>query len=532
MYEAYHAMQWVEAYGAEKGHTPRDVQQLCSFVKNRGGQLTYRDACTALRGLQHDIPVPDRETSRETCALVSPVLPLRTCRPRSTQCSDTTQKTEQQASSPQGAVIQENSVSSARVRPRPATVWSGRPVQNNPVAVTITPRASMPRQTVNLKRYVSTPSCLAFSEQAYEECINLLTAGRYPFTDATLERLTSAATTVISQSQVIPPEVSGACRNDAADRGAGPNPAAEFGRDILGNLAPGATRPAIHTEKCSLCNKEPGKAQELMVPDTLCIGRHCSGAFCEPCLRRYFSSALQACRHMVPYPRCPKCRGYVRTKSWARFVHPKALALVEENARKLVSYQCVKCAKAKSLLVEHVSGEKISPKILGEALQGIPERDQQALQHWWLRFSCGEVQAIEGITILEDTLMLGEPGDVDFLERLAQFRVRSNLLLRLIEDPSRRAVLQLAMIRRWPEITSTCCGVKMCFKCKTITHHDGRTCETAQRQRSFCQYAQFCPSCGVAAVMAQGSTQVVCICGEEWTWFNEEPSLSDSDKEA
>jgi len=104
-----------------------------------------------------------------------------------------------------------------------------------------------------------------------------------------------------------------------------------------------------------------------------------------------------------------------------------------------------------------------------------------------------------------------------------ELQEKLNALIKLVVDPARRTVLQLAILRRWPKTRTECCKVAHCFKCKIGNHHDGMTCEEVQRQQmQDDDGVQFCPGCGVATVKTDGCNHMICLCGEDWTWEGEE----------
>jgi hypothetical protein len=102
-------------------------------------------------------------------------------------------------------------------------------------------------------------------------------------------------------------------------------------------------------------------------------------------------------------------------------------------------------------------------------------------------------------------------------------------MLSLIADIGRRAVLQLAALRRWPKTETVCCKSKHCFKCKVSGHHDGVSCEEVQRHQieginedGESGSIQFCPACGVATLKTEGCNEMICLCGQDWTWDGKE----------
>mmetsp|Transcript_302 Transcript_302/g.248 ORF Transcript_302/g.248 Transcript_302/m.248 type:complete len:131 (-) Transcript_302:74-466(-) len=94
--------------------------------------------------------------------------------------------------------------------------------------------------------------------------------------------------------------------------------------------------------------------------------------------------------------------------------------------------------------------------------------------------------------------------------------------LQLVEDSGLRATLQLAILKRYPKIRTTCCDADHCFRCKIHTHHEGSSCEEILKEQLPEGDIQFCPSCGVATVRTEGCNHIICLCGENWTWEGDE----------
>lgn len=96
-------------------------------------------------------------------------------------------------------------------------------------------------------------------------------------------------------------------------------------------------------------------------------------------------------------------------------------------------------------------------------------------------------------------------------------------ILSLFVDIERRCALQLEIFRKYPKISTPCCGQRHCFLCKVTGHHPGRTCDEVQRS-SFGQECQYCPACGVPTLRTEGCDHIICPCGRNWHWDNDRPS--------
>lgn len=302
-----------------------------------------------------------------------------------------------------------------------------------------------------------------------------------------------------------------------------------MGRELDGAMSPRAVpccELGLSPTKCAICSEASANpAAELLTPDPLCAKRSCSVAFCRACLVEYYTHAVVASRYAVPFIRCPGCRGYVRTASWRSFITDELQESVVENAKHLLTLRCIECDEPGTLLVDGASSDE-RESLEVQVIAGISEKNRKALSEWWMRFSCGDEEALAGLTLLASDLPDAEE---EALGGVASpiLKERVNALLRLIEDSSRRAVLQLAFLRCWPKTVSKCCNIPHCFKCKVGTHHDGITCEEVQRRQMQDDAVQFCPGCNVATVKTEGCNSMMCVCGEEWTWEGEERWVDD-----
>ena len=88
----------------------------------------------------------------------------------------------------------------------------------------------------------------------------------------------------------------------------------------------------------------------------------------------------------------------------------------------------------------------------------------------------------------------------------------------LLIDLERRASLQLECLRRFPFLQTACCKAPLCFKCKTMYHHPGETCEERMKEEIGDGRVQCCPSCGVPTVKVEACDHIICVCGQSWDW--------------
>jgi len=266
-------------------------------------------------------------------------------------------------------------------------------------------------------------------------------------------------------------------------------------------------------------------AVELLVPDRLCAKRSCTMAFCRPCLVQYYTMAAEASKYAVPFIRCPGCRGYVRAGSWRGFIAQELRQAMDANAEHLLTLRCIECDEPGTLLMSATSAD-MRERLEADVTEGLSDENRAALLEWWTQFSFGDDEAMTGLKLLAEQLLEGDDTQPEGSPSPVLLQ-RVQALLRLVEDSSRRAVLQLAFLRKWPKTKTECCDSPHCFKCKVGTHHNGVTCEEVQRRQMLDDAIQFCPGCNVATLKTEGCNSMICICGEEWTWDGDERWVDD-----
>ena len=92
-------------------------------------------------------------------------------------------------------------------------------------------------------------------------------------------------------------------------------------------------------------------------------------------------------------------------------------------------------------------------------------------------------------------------------------------ILAMVINPERRANLHLRHLKYHPRIWTTCCISVQCFRCRTSTYHEGRSCEEVSITLGgdiIC-----CGRCGVHLVKGDGCDGITCVCGESFSFKNE-----------
>ena len=97
-------------------------------------------------------------------------------------------------------------------------------------------------------------------------------------------------------------------------------------------------------------------------------------------------------------------------------------------------------------------------------------------------------------------------------------------VLTLIENPERRASIQLRHYKSRPRVKTSCCGFSHCWSCKTRVHEG--TCK--QFSSKLDNYIVPCPQCGVSLTKGDGCNTVDCFCGFSFNWASQKKRVKDS----
>lgn len=389
-----------------------------------------------------------------------------------------------------------SSIDAASEPVAPAPLQLGPRCLSEPYASTVPPPVIALRRTVS-----ETPGVLRLHANDRQ-----LKQGLHPFTSVTLERLVSQASSGGEDGEAItiPSKYEGGLIN--------------FGLDIVDS------EPDRAEVVCGICCEE--RANCVKAAGSLCIEAACDGWFCSTCLKEYYELTVDGARYAVPFMRCPGCRSFVRTALWQRHASEAVIAKWSANAADLLTLRCQECDDVGSMLPVEILAVSDRPEIAKNAFASLVDTDEARLLSAWHSFSCGQANA----EVLLDTLVEAFRCEADNHGVLpGELETCFLPILSLIDDMGRRAVLQLAALRRWPKTRTRCCDEKHCFKCKVGTHHEGISCEEVQRrqiadinQDSESGSIQFCPGCTVATLKTEGCNHMICLCGEEWQWDGQE----------
>lgn len=273
------------------------------------------------------------------------------------------------------------------------------------------------------------------------------------------------------------------------------------------------------TERCAICLEV---TQCLQSAAGLCRERQCRGWFCAPCLEKHVTTVIEDTRFSVPHIRCPSCFGFVPPSCWQRFSKDELRSQWNNNAADLLSIRCGDCDEPGTLLQPREEADESARQKLARSLLGEGSADVAcALVEKWYLFEKGAMSAPDLVAALLDLWGAGRD-EVSETEGTPSFAAEFATAMRLVEDAGLRAVLQLAMLKRFPKTQTSCCDTEHCFRCKVHTHHEGTTCEEILAEQMPETGVQFCPSCNVATVRTEGCNHIICLCGENWTWEGDE----------
>eukprot|EP00438_Fugacium_kawagutii_P031630 Skav216554 [mRNA] locus=scaffold1776:371671:373026:- [translate_table: standard] len=272
------------------------------------------------------------------------------------------------------------------------------------------------------------------------------------------------------------------------------------------------------TSRCAICLElAPGTLQSA---GELCKERSCDKWFCRPCIQTHVTTIIADTRFSVPTIRCPGCFGFIPPSIWQSFVESDLLSTWKDNAADVLSIRCGDCDEPGTLLQtesrhkDDITGRKVLADTAFPELQ-----DCSSLVEKWFLFEKGSMGANDLVVTLLELWGFPEEDEEKTPEELTK---KLDASLQLVEDSGLRATLQLAILKRYPKIRTTCCDADHCFRCKIHTHHEGSSCEEILKEQLPEGDIQFCPSCGVATVRTEGCNHIICLCGENWTWEGDE----------
>jgi len=257
---------------------------------------------------------------------------------------------------------------------------------------------------------------------------------------------------------------------------------------------------------------------------SLCPRAHkgCTNRFCISCLKEYFTRRVDESSFTAPKMVCPgvSCTQRIPTKRWKVVVSSATMTDYFQRARQAISIRCQICDEMVSLLPAH--DPEASSKLLGlthrnfYSAQRRKKRQLNEILLAWPLFRANRIPARE---FAEKVGALLEADSEEEIDSSSQKRSLNPQQLRLflssIEDVERRMTLALALLRRFPFITTECCDMKHCFRCQQGHWHVEESCEEADCNDLS---IQSCPECCVMISKIDGCNSVLCLCGANFQW--------------
>lgn len=389
--------------------------------------------------------------------------------------------------------------------------------------------------------------------------------GSQPFTPLTIVRLTSGSEVapVVPEALLTPSVAPAGVNIKAWRRSELCQIIAEYGSiKKRGNWTPKMRSQSEVLFHCSACyDTLPIEGMRYS-----CSRMGCTGCLCTDCLIRLVYVTITSCLYAVPAVRCPgTCMHRIPTSVWrealrndpappdmhdtisrlsalnADSTYDEAMTaeelLMERyscNAEALLMMRCSCCDMSAHLFYAEKNGDHILTtteermSFLDDFMASIYYDDiDGALSFLQLLIGYynGEVAADVlmpkivhayslASSLTADELLPEKPLDENMREMLKTF-------LCSIVDIERRLCAQLTLFRMYPKIYTPCCDYEHCFMCKIEGHHDGETCEEVQQKETGIE-VEYCPGCGVPTLRTEGCDEILCVCGQSWTWEGED----------
>jgi hypothetical protein len=244
---------------------------------------------------------------------------------------------------------------------------------------------------------------------------------------------------------------------------------------------------------------------------------------CVECMNEYLNRRLlSGYKGYCPIMYCPLCSASTtkESKCIMKYSFLKTSSVFDsiqyfEFAKSLLSIQCASCHLRKTLIMEYTDEQINSAKQIllncSETLTSASHLD--TLLNKIKDFEHGLI----GISKFYELLLLSFFPDIEISDN--ESRKIMDAVLSLIDNPERRANLQLRYIRSFPKVVTPCCKREQCFRCKTKEFHSGKTCEENVSQLD--NSILLCMQCNVHLVKGDGCDNMWCICGRNFSWSTE-----------
>mmetsp|Transcript_5849 Transcript_5849/g.13551 ORF Transcript_5849/g.13551 Transcript_5849/m.13551 type:complete len:906 (-) Transcript_5849:1086-3803(-) len=302
-----------------------------------------------------------------------------------------------------------------------------------------------------------------------------------------------------------------------------------------------ATDEAAELGDCCICytpvTHDPAAAEAddelaLAAPRQLCSSS-CNATVCRECVVRHMTITIKdGFDGKAVAMTCPACgpTHIMKSRVWSELLashDPSLLETVQQRAANLLSLQCFNCHKRSNALFEDYTNDESNTELLKKLMGGDEAYAQlDLIRTDYLRgFStdregllrAGAVKATDLLCGIE-ALLGDRAADVITAGDQTGPAPLIKPLLNSIEDPERRATLQVSYLRKHPQIITKCCGLEHCFNCHVKGSHQGQTCDEYQASKVTVDDVIPCPKCQVNLVKGDGCNAINCICGHSFDW--------------
>lgn len=250
-----------------------------------------------------------------------------------------------------------------------------------------------------------------------------------------------------------------------------------------------------------------------------------SSVLCTTCLKAYLENLIGGGFHgYCPQIKCPaphskQDQHLIKFDKWKSLVDPEVLKKYSKMAESLLEILCGNCHNSRTTLVpaaELSEYEEISTSISKHFDTESSAHNIDSLLDDIAKYCLGRITADDLYTkLLQLFPMLNACTDESAWELMTK-------ILSLLEDPERRATMQLRHFKGRPNMKTKCCSYSHCWNCKTKVHK-GMTCDQFSEKMDHSIVP--CPQCGVSLAKGDGCNSVSCFCGYNFDWSRQKKKV-------
>lgn len=270
-----------------------------------------------------------------------------------------------------------------------------------------------------------------------------------------------------------------------------------------------AEKLAITKQTCSIC------FDEINIDEfpNLCCFDHKSNDACISCFKLHIESIIKSASiGTCPPIYCPLIhedesgkpfKRLLHYKNWSKVVDEGVLQSHDKLCESILSFRCCNPVSSTHIKIplEYFESESAkATKYLVDTNKFIDNTSYIALIAQLKQFMTAEVHPDILFKDIVNTYFPSKFND----EKFDSWDLMRNIL-HLIDDPERRACLQLRYYNRYPRFRGHCCTTNHCFRCKS-SWHGGRSCDTFTA--GFINDIAICPHCALHLTRSEGCDDV------------------------